>query len=102
MAWPKRTQWKKGVSGNPGGKPKGLGGLRDVARGHTKLAIGTLGELCGKAKNESVRRAAAADLLERRWGKPLQQVEVTRTPFDEMSTDELRALERALADLERE
>ena len=114
MAWPERTQWKKGQPGNPAtiwkkgvcpnprGRPKGIGWVREIARGYTKLAIDTLVELCAKGKNESVRRAAAADLLERGWGKHLQQVEVTRTPFDEMSADELRALERALANLEGE
>ena len=95
-------KWPKGVSANPGGKPKGIGWVRELARGYTELAINTLVELCGKGKTESVRRAAATDLLERGWGKPVQQVEITRTPFDEMTADELRALERALADLERE
>jgi hypothetical protein len=106
--WPKGVSgnpaglWRKGASANPGGRPKGIGWVREIARGYTKLAIDTLVELCEKGKTESVRRAAVADLLERGWGKPLLQVEVTRTPFDEMSADELRALERALANLERE
>jgi hypothetical protein len=110
MAKRGNPQWVKGVSGNPAamwpkgvsGNPKGGGWVREIARGYTKLAIKTLVELCGKGKTDSVRRAAAADLLERGWGKPLQQVEITRTPFDEMTADELRALERALANLEAE
>ena len=102
MAKPGKSRWPKGISGNPGGRPKGIGWVREIARGHTELAIKTLVDLCGEGKTDSVRRAAAADLLERGWGKPLQQVEVTRTPFDEMSADELRALERALANLEAE
>lgn len=94
--------WKKGVCANPGGRPKGLQEVRELARQYTASAIKTLVHICEKGKHERARVAAAETLLNRGWGKPLQTVEVKRTPFDEMTADELRALERALAHLERE
>ncbi len=60
--------WKPGQSGNPGGRPKALIEVRDLARTHTTAAIQTLAEML-KAKNERVRVAAAEALLDRGWGK---------------------------------
>ena len=36
------TTFKPGVSGNPGGRPKVLSEVRDLAREHTVAAIDTL------------------------------------------------------------
>jgi hypothetical protein len=59
-----------GQSGNPGGRPKGYGDLRELARQHTEDAIATLVAICRNGENESARVAAANAILDRGWGKP--------------------------------
>lgn len=67
-------QFKKGQSGNPGGRPKLIAEVRDLARKHTTTAINRLAYLCEHAKNEAVQRAAAEALLDRGWGRPAQGI----------------------------
>lgn len=67
--------WKKGVSGNPGGLPKGIGEVRELARMHTKTAISALVEIVSnKEAPPAARVSAAGSLLDRGWGKPSQPV----------------------------
>src|SRR5262245_32400209 len=67
-------QFPKGVSGNPGGIPKGLHELRVAARSYTKLA---LERLAYWAASDDPRASvtASAHLLDRAWGKPVQPLE---------------------------
>jgi formiminotetrahydrofolate cyclodeaminase len=66
----------RGKSGNPGGRPRVDYSLRDLARTHTEDAIKTLAAIMMRAKSPAAARvAAAAILLDRGWGKPLQPVE---------------------------
>jgi len=60
----------KGVSGNPGGRPRELADVKALAREHTPEAIATLVTLMRTAKTDSARAAAASELLSRAWGKP--------------------------------
>jgi hypothetical protein len=64
--------WKKGVSGNPGGRPKELAGIQELARKHAPDAIKTLVQVASKGKSESARVAAASSLLDRGYGRPPQ------------------------------
>jgi len=62
-------RWKRGQSGNPGGRPKLAAEVRDLARLHTPEAIKELARLCTKARKESDRIRAIELLLDRGWGK---------------------------------
>ena len=64
--------FEKGKSGNPGGRPRGIGELRELARGQAPDAIKELGRLALKARSEAARIAAIRELLDRGYGKPTQ------------------------------
>ena len=66
--------FKKGKSGNPGGRPKMIGPLRELARQHAPAAIKELARLATKAKSETARVVAIRELLDRGYGKPTQFV----------------------------
>ena len=66
--------FEKGVSGNPGGRPKGDGTVKELARAHTLEAIETLVAMLG-AESERTRVAAAEALLSRGWGTPTAHIE---------------------------
>ena len=69
------TTWAKGQSGNPGGRPRILEAVRDIARESTTLAIETLRTIAADTEAPHAARVSAATaLLDRAWGKPLQGV----------------------------
>ena len=68
-------RFAKGQSGNPGGRPRGHGDLRELARKHTLTALRTLAEIAERGENESARVAAANAILDRGWGKPTQHID---------------------------
>jgi hypothetical protein len=65
--------WKKGVSGNPGGRPKGWPALRAAAQKASPLALRTLIAMCRKGESGAVRVAAAVAIMDRAYGKPEQR-----------------------------
>lgn len=67
-------RWGKGPVRQPGGRPKGDGDLRELARQHTEDAVATLVEICWNGENDGARIAAANAILDRGWGKPLVPV----------------------------
>jgi hypothetical protein len=72
------AKWVKGESGNPGGRPRGHGSVRELARQHTEESIATLVEVMrDRAAAPSARCAAAESLLSRGWGKPSVVAEQT-------------------------
>lgn len=79
-------RFKPGQSGNPGGRPKGIAAL---ARQHTDRALEVL--VAGMADDDArVRVAAAREVLDRGWGKPVQMsADVTKRldTFDDAELD---------------
>jgi hypothetical protein len=67
-------RFKKGVSGNPGGRPKQSADVVEAARALTPKAIETLEHLLANGENEMTRVRAAEILLNRAWGTPAQHV----------------------------
>lgn len=74
---PGNPAWVKGVSGNPGGRPKGLAELvRAETKQGAELVAFMLRVLRGRKQPLRYRLEAAAWLADRGFGKALQQVEV--------------------------
>ena len=71
--------FKKGQSGNPGGRPKVVAEIRQLARERGPEAIAALVKVMTKGKSEAARVAAANALLDRGWGrpKPSDETEIT-------------------------
>lgn len=64
------AQYEKGVSGNPGGRPGGLGRIREIAQQHTENAIETLVRILNsETASPSAQVAAATALLDRGYGR---------------------------------
>ncbi len=70
-----RSAWKKGQSGNPGGRPKEVGEVKALARQHTKEALETLAKMMKNGTPDRTRVAAAEALLNRGWGSPTQAID---------------------------
>ena len=67
--------FEKGQSGNPGGRPKVVGEVKELARAHTGEAIETLVSIMSNPKAAPAARVSAANsLLDRGYGKPLQHI----------------------------
>ena len=64
--------FQKGKSGNPGGQPKQIKEIVELARGHAPKAISRLVHLAQHAKDERVQLEACRLLLERGYGKTIQ------------------------------
>ena len=84
--------WKPGQSGNPGGRPKVVGEIRDLARLHTVTAMETLITVMTSAEAPPAARvAAAAHMLDRGYGKPTQNINSVVRQAQKMTDDELFA-----------
>ena len=72
--------FKKGQSGNPGGlKYKHIGDLSREARRYAQLGLSTLVRICRKG-TERNQLAAARELLDRGYGRPLQMIDASIMP----------------------
>lgn len=69
------SAWRPGQSGNPGGRPKVVAEIRQLAREHGSAAIRRLVDLMS-SRNETVVVRACEALLDRGYGRSVQGVEL--------------------------
>jgi hypothetical protein len=79
------TSWKRGQSGNPGGRPtrpatvearQVVHDVKDAAKALTAKAIATLENVMDDPKAPPAARVGAATtVLDRGWGRPTQSIE---------------------------
>lgn len=65
--------FQKGKSGNPGGRPKAEGEVRELAKKHTAEAVERLVHWM-RSENPKASPSACVALLDRAWGKPAQAI----------------------------
>ena len=71
--------FEKGKSGNPGGRPKEVAEVRELAKEHGAAAIERLVELMA-SDNERTAVSACEAILNRGYGRPAQSVIVAGDP----------------------
>ena len=72
---PGNPNWVKGVSGNPGGRPRAALDVQELARAHTPEAIRALVAALDSPRE---RVNAACALLDRGWGRPALPIAADR------------------------
>lgn len=86
-------KFRHGQSGNPGGRPKVIAEIQELAREHSPTAIETLVSIMRSPKASPAARVAAANsLLDRAYGRPAQKTETAPRSVRELSNDELLAI----------
>jgi hypothetical protein len=87
-------QFVRGQSGNPGGRPRDILQIAELARTHSPLAIKTLANICEDLDApHSARVSAAVALLNRAWGLPAQTIDMEqRVDLGRMHLEALRSL----------
>lgn len=88
----KSTRFQPGQSGNPGGRPAIPDELKVRLQNLSTKAVDALEQALG-SPDDRVRIVAATALLDRAFGRPAQQADVTKTAVD-TSHEHLQALLR--------
>ena len=94
-AKPRGRPFPKGVSGNPGGRPRVLADVQELARAKSPKALDTLEQIMLDEKAPPAARVAAANgLLDRGYGRPTQPIAQTLARIDpaNLTDAELAAL----------
>jgi hypothetical protein len=76
---PRGRPFRKGVSGNPGGRPKRTeeeGCLAERCREKTPEALAVIESLMRDSSNDRVKLAAAEFVIERGWGRAPERIEI--------------------------
>ncbi len=90
-----------GVSGNPGGRPREVGYVVELARQRTEDAVRVLHEIALDATQPGASRVAAASaLLDRGWGRAPSSIDISlfvppdefENPADDLDLAEVQAL----------
>jgi hypothetical protein len=88
-------RFRKGQSGNPGGRPKIFTEVKQAAREHTEAAIAALVGVVNNEEAPAAARVAAANaILDRGWGKPETYTNMAHhnKPLRELTDAELTAI----------
>lgn len=85
--------FKAGQSGNPGGRPKEVGHVKELAKSFTEEAIQTLAQIMRSEDQPAAARVKASEcLLDRAWGKSESHATVTvNKDVRDLSTAEILA-----------
>jgi hypothetical protein len=74
-----------GVSGNPGGRPKEVREVIDLARSHSPAAVETLASIMRNEEAPPAARIAAANaILDRAYGRPKETLETRGVTLEQM------------------
>jgi hypothetical protein len=84
---PNARKFQKGVSGNPGGRPKGIAAR---AREHAGKALDVLAAALDDA-DARVRITAAKELIDRGFGKPIMMTADVSRRLDDIADESLDA-----------
>lgn len=84
MTPPKGKPFKKGQSGNPGGRPKEVAEVRELALSKTPKTIDILMNIAEGSESDAARVAAIKEIHDRGLGKATQAVEVSGKDGDDI------------------